>query len=509
MATSPDKAGNPDNAGHSSFAQVVDTWSHWWRNAVVNTVDQVEVIANRREECQLSARYLFMLAMSAGIAILGLLLSSPAVVIGAMLLSPLMGPIIGLGFALATGDYVWMRQAAKALALGTAMSVALCALVVLLSPLQTVTAEIAARTRPNLFDLAVAFFSALAGAYAMIRGREGTVVGVAIATALMPPLAVVGFGLATWNGAVFWGALGLFVTNLLTIALTAWFMARLYGFRSRLSERQNRLQTAAVVAVFVAMSVPLAISLNRIVWETRSSQKIRSEVMDAFDNRAVLSEVQIDWDAEPIRISATVFTPQLQPDAEGVAERAIAREIARDVDVTIIQSKVGPDKDAAEAAQLAAARANKEAADRQRAEQLGEGLSLVAGVDESAVVIDRQNRRALVTARPLEGLGLAGYRELEARVARTEPEWSIELKPPARPLPRVAFDKGEPTKDGQDALALIGWAAQRIGVPVILSGTDAETATAAEVLGGQGVVTRRETGGDAGTVTARWAAPDQ
>ena len=67
----------------------------------------------------------------------------------------------------------------------------------LLSPLQTVTPEIAARTQPNLFDLFVALFSALAGAYAMIRGREGTIVGVAIATALMPPLAVVGFGLAT------------------------------------------------------------------------------------------------------------------------------------------------------------------------------------------------------------------------------------------------------------------------------------------------------------------------
>ena len=174
--------------GEHSFTQVIDSWHGWWRRSVTGTVNQADVIAGRREECELSARYLLMLAMSAGIAILGLLLSSPAVVIGAMLLSPLMGPIIGLGFALAIGDFQWIKQASKSLAVGTGISILFCALIVMLSPLQTVTQEIAARTQPNLFDLFVALFSAVAGAYAMIRGREGTVVGVAIATALMPPL---------------------------------------------------------------------------------------------------------------------------------------------------------------------------------------------------------------------------------------------------------------------------------------------------------------------------------
>src|SRR3546814_10449905 len=106
-----------------------------------------------------------MTAMSGGIAILGLLLSSPAVVIGAMLLSPLMGPIMGLGFALAIGDYRWLKESARSLAWGTLMAVALCALIVFLSPIQTVTSEIAARTRPNLFDLLVALFSEIGRAH--------------------------------------------------------------------------------------------------------------------------------------------------------------------------------------------------------------------------------------------------------------------------------------------------------------------------------------------------------
>ncbi len=179
----------------------------WWTNDVTKDVSHEKVMLRITDESALTPRYIFMTCMSAGIAILGMLLSSPAVVIGAMLLSPLMGPILGAGFALAEGKFTWLRLCAKALAAGTLFAVLFCALIVWLSPLQTVTEEIAARTRPNLFDLLVALFSSLAGSYAMIRGREGTIVGVAIATALMPPLAAVGYGLATFNMTVFGGAL--------------------------------------------------------------------------------------------------------------------------------------------------------------------------------------------------------------------------------------------------------------------------------------------------------------
>ncbi|MFY8194499.1 MAG: DUF389 domain-containing protein, partial [Novosphingobium sp.] len=171
----------------------------WWTGHVIRQIDHGEVIERRKEDGNLSEHYLFMIAMSAGIAVLGLLLSSPAVVIGAMLLSPLMGPIMALGFALAIGDWAWLKRSALTLLIGSVLAILLCSVLVFLSPIQTITSEIAARTRPNLFDLFVALFSALAGAYAMIRGKEGAIVGVAIATALMPPLAVVGFGIATWN----------------------------------------------------------------------------------------------------------------------------------------------------------------------------------------------------------------------------------------------------------------------------------------------------------------------
>lgn len=502
-ATTADKP----HEGH--FAAVIHSWQQWWRTAVTSTVDQAAVIEKRREDCDTSARYMFMTAMSGGIAILGLLLSSPAVVIGAMLLSPLMGPIIGLGFALAIGDYQWLRQSAKSLLYGCAMAVLLCALIVFLSPIQTVTSEIASRTQPNLFDLLVALFSALAGAYAMIRGREGTIVGVAIATALMPPLAVVGFGLATLNWTVFQGALLLFITNLITIALTAMVMARIYGFRTVLSERQTQLQNLIVVLVFVALAVPLGYSLIQIGRQANGERQVRGELQDLFDANSRLSQVDIDWRSDPVSVDATILTPTLEPNAEEKGERALARLLGQPVDLKLTQYKVGTGAQAAEAAQLAAAEAKKRQAELVKVDELTRELALVAGVSPKDVIVDRQNNRALVRAKPLPGATLATYHALEARIAAGVPAWQVQvLPPPGGTLPSIAFvadgdTKGQPTDTGRHALALLAWAAQRSGMGVVLrGGTESERETAAAILAESHITPTLEPGGP--QMTAHW-----
>src|SRR5690606_15821453 len=153
-----------------------------------------------------------------------------------------------------------LRRSLGAFALGSIVAVAFAALIVLASPLQAATSEIMARTRPNLFDLLVALFAALAGTFAIIRGRGETIVGVAIATALMPPLAVVGYGLATRNLPVFSGSLALFGTNFVTIALAATIMARLYGFGHQLSSKQTMMQSVVLFLAFAAMATPLALA---------------------------------------------------------------------------------------------------------------------------------------------------------------------------------------------------------------------------------------------------------
>lgn len=476
----------------------------WWTGHVIREIDQSEVIERRYEDGRLSEHYLFMIAMSAGIAILGLLLSSPAVVIGAMLLSPLMGPIMALGFALAIGDWAWVKQSARTLAVGSVLAILLCAVLVFLSPIQTITSEIAARTRPNLFDLFVALFSALAGAYAMIRGKEGAIVGVAIATALMPPLAVVGFGLATWNWTVFSGALLLFVTNFITIALTAFAMAKLYGFRNSLSARNTMFQNVALLSVFLALAVPLGFSLQQIAWETNAQRIVRSAIREQFARPAQLDALEIDFASDPLDVSAIMFTPVIRPEAEAVIARALSERLGRPVALTLTQTQTETGAGAAERAQLSATREQELAAANARLQALVSRLSLAAGVAEDEVLIDRNRRRALVRARRLDGAPLAVYRTLEARIAATEPDWTIELIPPAAPLPQaIPFANGAPSEAGAAALDVIGWAALRLDRAVVLTGDLAQAEAAAEALQAEGVTA--EIRPAPGVLRADWA----
>ena len=477
----------------------------WWRDGVIADLDHVATIERVRGESLLTSRYIFMTAMSAGIAILGLLLSSPAVVIGAMLLSPLMNPILGTGFSLATGDADWLRRCGKALVTGSLFAILFCALIVFFSPLQTVTEEIAARTRPNLFDLLVALFSALAGSYAVIRGREGTIVGVAIATALMPPLAVVGFGLATLNWTVFGGALGLFITNLVTIGLTAAVMARLYGFQSDLTHRQSRLQSVVIVAVFIALAVPLAFSLRTIAWEANGQRIVNQEVAEAFSDRARVEQPIVNWDAEPITISASVFTPDFNSNADAEVSERLEDRLGRPVIVTIDQFQVGTDPGAAEQAALAQARAREqaEASERQIA-ALGQSLALVAGVERQDVMLDRDNKRAQATARPLEGLRLAGYRELERRLEQTTPGWTVQLRPPLLPLPDITVGEDGLDADNAMQLALVGWAAKRTGIPIMLTGSQRAIDVAIAGLGEDARFVQTTVSGSGSQVVTAW-----
>ena len=431
-----DSAGEAVRAATQSrfgWKRVIATFRGWWRDDVIGAVDHDDVIEKRRDECAMSEHYLFMTAMSAGIAVIGLLQSSTAVVIGAMLLSPLMGPIMGLGFAIAISDYQWLKQSTLSLFWGSIMAVFLCSLLVFFSPITTITPEIAARTQPNLFDLLVALFSGLAGAYAMIRGRANAIVGVAIATALMPPLAVVGFGLATFNWTVFSGALLLYVTNLVTIALTAWALAKLYGFRGSLSQRQSQFQNSVIILVFIALAVPLALSLRTIAWEANAQRIVREEITQAFEGTGRLNELDIAFSEEAIGITATMFSPEYRADAETIIADALTKRLDREVELTLAQVETGSNIGETDEAALAAALAQEEQAKASaRANALASRLSLVAGVPESEVTIDSTRRRATVRAAELEGASLAAYRELEMRIAATEPDWVIEILPTCR-----------------------------------------------------------------------------
>ncbi|WP_333836917.1 DUF389 domain-containing protein [Novosphingobium sp.] len=442
----------------------------WWRRSVVEPVDHEAVVNRIIDESGWSPRFAFMTMMSAGIAMLGLLLSSPAVVIGAMLISPLMNPILGFGFSLALFDFAEMRRSMMALAIGSFAAVTFTAFIVTVSPLQAPTAEIVARTKPNLFDLCVALFAALAGTFAIIRGRGETIVGVAIATALMPPLAVVGYGLATWNLPVLGGSLALFVTNFITIALSAMMMARYYGFGHHLSSRQSWAQTGVLLLVFAVMAVPLGLSLNRIAREAVTVSQTRSLLSERFGNDARVTQLEVKFDHEPIVVRSVVITPRNKTQSSAALQKALEQKLGRPVRLDIDQVLLGVGADALDAQREELRQAGDPSnQETQRINALTRMIALITGIAPDDVTIDRDHHRATAAAAPLPGATVATYRILEARAAANADGWSVSVVPPQAQLPEVTFaDNADGLDDAaRNAVLTSAWAAQRWNVPVL------------------------------------------
>ncbi len=453
----------------SRLSSAAGLWM-WWRHAITEGVDHQAVMTNIVEESGWSPRYAFMILMSGGIAVLGLLLSSPAVVIGAMLISPLMNPILGFGFSLAMFDFREARRSLTALAIGSILAVAFTALIVLLSPLKEATDEILSRTRPNLFDLLVALFAALAGAFAIIRGRGATIVGVAIATALMPPLAVVGYGLATWNMPVLGGALALFVTNFVTIALSATIMARLYGFGRALSRHQTWLQSTVLVVVFVVLAVPLAISLGRIASEAVTVAEVRGFLSEAFGPQSRITQLSVVFDVQPIVVHAVVIAPRTATNTRDGLQAALTRRLGRPAALQVDQVLLAGANNSLDAqrAQLLASR-DAATAVKTEADGVRRAVALAAGVSVDEVILDQDDKRVAATAASLPGGNLDSYRALEQRAATAAPGWSVTVSPPVQSFPLIHFARGSDQLDeaARQAVLLSAWAARRWNVSAI------------------------------------------
>lgn len=314
-----------------------------------------------------SLNYALELLFAAGIATLGLVLNSPAVVIGAMLISPLMGPILAAGLALAAADLYLGIKSLLSLVIGIVGSVLFSAGLVWLLPFQIPTSEILARTQPNLLDLGVALLSGLAGSVVVCRGGGGGGVtalpGVAIAVALMPPLCTVGFGVgAGFDGPIIYGAGLLFLTNLAAIVASAFLVFyvvrmdspdvrakidslilegasrdRLYAVlhKTKLNAAfgdigKLRWRIVMLIAVLAFLFVPLRRSLMQVRDETRSRAAVREALRtlgpaDAF----VTQQVDISVARIVIRLVAAAPVPKGKiAEAEKLLLRRTGKEVS-------------------------------------------------------------------------------------------------------------------------------------------------------------------------------------
>ena len=257
----------------------------------------------------------WILAIAIIIASIGLNVNSIPVVIGAMLISPLMGPIFGLGLGLGVNDVELMKSSGKNLVTMVCISLAASTAYFLITPLSlTNPTELLARTNPTIYDVFIALIGGFAGILEQCRKEKGTVFsGVAIATALMPPLCTAGFGIASGNLSYFLGALYLFFINCLFIMLATYISVKYFRFRQVVFEDQakgNRTKriSSVIILVFIIPSIWSAVTLiQRNNFEKNASAFIgyskaynKSVIYDYKIQHAEISTIELFFTGEPL-----------------------------------------------------------------------------------------------------------------------------------------------------------------------------------------------------------------
>ena len=271
-----------------------------------NKENEVLTIESIRNGVVFKGTNLWVLIFAIFIASLGLNVNSTAVIIGAMLISPLMGPIMGFGLSVGINDFELLKQSFKSYLLTTFISVVTSTLYFSLTPLNEVQSELLARTSPTIYDVLIALFGGLAGIIAVSTKEKGNVIpGAAIATALMPPLCTAGFGLATGNIFYFLGAFYLYFINSVFISLATYLGVRLMNFKrkafvDKIREKQVRRYIVAVVLVTMCPAFYLTYGIMKSTFFEASANSFITKELD-FQNTQVISR-EISYDENEIRV---------------------------------------------------------------------------------------------------------------------------------------------------------------------------------------------------------------
>lgn len=238
---------------------------------------------------------ILILIIAIFIASLGLNTNSSAVIIGAMLISPLMGPIIGMGFGVGTYDFKLMKRSLRNITMAAGFSVLASTAYFLISPVSEGHSELLARTSPTIYDVLIGFFGGAAGIVAIACKQKGNVIpGVAIATALMPPLCTAGYGLATWQLHYFFGAFYLFLINSIFIAFSTLVGVKIFKFKSQTfinPKRKNQVKKIvyAIVIVTLLPSIYLTFLMIRDNYFVNSANSFVDKEFN-FPNTQVFSK---------------------------------------------------------------------------------------------------------------------------------------------------------------------------------------------------------------------------
>jgi uncharacterized hydrophobic protein (TIGR00271 family) len=301
----------------------------------LNVEEQLDLREAMSGSAQPGANYFVLIVLSCIIATLGLLLDSPAVVIGAMLVAPLMSPILAFSLGMVLGDVRLIRLSIEAVFKGVALALIIAVSIGILSPFKELTSEIMARTQPNLLDLTVALASGMAGAYALARKEVSVALpGVAIAAALMPPLGVAGLGLSLGDAQVAGGAFLLFLANIASISLAGVIVFILLGVRPRTwqpeAQRWIRRGLIGFALLVLAIAIPLGVVMGGIVQDTAMQGAIHEVLSErALAQQGELVEFEYRSEQDGLVVVATLRSAH---PIEQVAVDAIAAALRERLD---------------------------------------------------------------------------------------------------------------------------------------------------------------------------------
>lgn len=318
-----------------------------------------EIIAAISSGTQFKGSNLWILVCAILIASLGLNMNSTAVIIGAMLISPLMGPIMGIGLGIGIGEGSLVRSSAKNLFVATLFSLLASAIYFWISPINDARSELLARTQPTIYDVMIAFFGGFAGIIATGSKTKGNILpGVAIATALMPPLCTAGYGLATFQWKFLYGALYLFSINAVYIGLATWMGTKLLrlpqahkdGDEAERTDRKKRVAwTVVLLVIFIIPSIfTTAGIIKRNMLDARVSSYISGE-FKSMENVHLVSYEYMEDDSTSIIQVNLLGSPVDGHQIDLLKARMGKYGLADDIGLKVVQGGLeNPDVDAAE-----------------------------------------------------------------------------------------------------------------------------------------------------------------
>jgi uncharacterized hydrophobic protein (TIGR00271 family) len=280
--------------------------------------DKQKVLENVKSNISFRGSNLWILACAIVVASIGLNVNSTAVIIGAMLISPLMGPIIGAGFGLGMYDSELVKKALKNLLIATIVSLVVSTTYFYMSPFKETQSELLARTSPNIYDVLIAFFGGLVGVIAITRVEKGNPIpGVAIATALMPPLCTAGYGLAIGNYKFFFGALFLYTINCVFICISTFLIVKYLKYpavQQVNAKRQKQIKYGITLLTLVIM-VPSIFFAYALIEEKKTNQKINLFIENEFTNKGyTIVYKKINLKTNPKKLQLAFLRKKFNPE---------------------------------------------------------------------------------------------------------------------------------------------------------------------------------------------------